>query len=46
MDYAKLNEKLNGLSSEVDIRRAKIEFLKENGVIPYVDKFEKTNSIL
>lgn len=46
MDYTQLNEKLNGLSSEVDIRRAKIEFLKENGIVPYVEKFEKTHSIL
>lgn len=45
MDYEQLNSKLSGLSSEVEIRKAKIEFLKENGVIPYVEKFEKTNSI-
>ena len=46
MDLSQLNEKLTKLSSEVDIRKAKIEFIKENGLIPYVDKFEKTNSIL
>ncbi|MGN0748112.1 MAG: lysine--tRNA ligase [Christensenellales bacterium] len=46
MDLSQLNEKLTKLSSEVDIRKAKIEFIKENGLIPYVDRFEKTNSIL
>ncbi len=45
MDLTKLNEKLSKLSAEVDIRKAKIEFLKDNGIIPYVDRFEKTNSI-
>ena len=45
MDLTKLNEKLNGLSTEVEIRKAKIEFLKENGVIPFVEKYEKTHSI-
>ncbi len=46
MDLTLLNDKLNGLSTEFDIRKAKIEFLKENNIIPYADKFEKTNSIL
>ena len=46
MDLSQLNEKLTKLSSEIDIRKAKIEFIKENGLIPYVDRFEKTNSIL
>lgn len=45
MDLTQLNEKLSKLSAEVDIRKAKIEFLKDNGIIPYVDRFEKTNSI-
>ena len=45
MDLTKLNEKLNGLSTEVEIRKAKIEFLKENGVIPFVEKYEKSHSI-
>lgn len=46
MDFEQLNKKLSGLSTEVEIRKAKIDFLKENGVIPYVDRFEKTHSIL
>ena len=46
MDFEQLNKKLSGLSTEVEIRKAKIDFLKENGVIPYVDRFDKTNSIL
>ena len=45
MDLTQLNETLSKLSAEVDIRKAKIEFLKDNGIIPYVDRFEKTNSI-
>ena len=45
MNLEKLNEKLKGLSTEIEIRKAKIEFLKENGFIPYVEKFEKTTSI-
>lgn len=46
MDFEQLNKKLSGLSTEVEIRKAKINFLKENGVIPYVDRFDKTHSIL
>lgn len=46
MDFEQLNKKLSGLSTEVEIRKAKIDFLKENGVIPYVDRFDKTHSIL
>ena len=46
MDFELLNKKLNGLSTEVEIRKAKIEFLKEHGVIPYVQKFDKSVSIL
>ena len=45
MDFEQLNKKLSGLSTEVEIRKAKINFLKENGVIPYVDRFDKTHSI-
>ena len=46
MDFEQLNKKLSGLSTEIEIRKAKIDFLKENGVIPYVDRFDKTHSIL
>ncbi len=46
MDFEQLNKKLSGLSTEVEIRKAKIDFLKENGAIPYVDRFDKTHSIL
>ena len=46
MDFEQLNKKLSGLSTEVEIRKAKIDFLKENGVIPYVDRFDKTHSVL
>lgn len=45
INFDKLNEKLSGLSTEIDIRRAKIEFLKESGFIPYVEKFERTHTI-
>ncbi len=45
LDFNKLNEKLNGLSSEIDIRKAKISFLKESNIIPFVDKFERTHTI-
>ena len=33
------------LSHEVDIRRDKIRRLKEQGVLPYVDSFERTHTI-
>ena len=33
------------LSNEVDIRRKKIEDLKEMGEIPYKEKFERTCTI-
>lgn len=46
MDLTILNEKLSKLSTEIEIRKAKIEFLKENNVIPFAERFEKTNSIL
>lgn len=45
LDYNKLNETLSKLSVETEIRTAKINFLKENDIIPYVEKFEKTYSI-
>lgn len=45
LDMNKLNEKLQKLSVESDIRRAKIEFLKESGVIPFVEKFERTHTL-
>lgn len=33
------------LSSEIEIRRAKIKDLKENGEIPYKEKFDRTHTI-
>ena len=33
------------LSREIDIRRDKIKRLKEQGVLPYVDKFTRTHTI-
>ncbi len=45
VDFSKLNEKISGLSSEIDIRKAKIAFLKENGIIPYAEKYDRTNTI-
>ena len=30
MDFEQLNQRLQKLSNEVDIRKAKIDFLKEN----------------
>ena len=45
LDMNSLNEKLKGLSLESDIRKAKIEFLKENNIIPYIEKFERTHSL-
>lgn len=46
MDLTKLNEKISKLSTEIEIRKAKIEFLKENNIIPFVEKFEKDTSLL
>ncbi len=34
------------LSSEVDIRKEKLKNLKEQGVIPYVDKFDRTHTLI
>ena len=45
MNLTILNEKLSKLSTEVEIRKEKIEFLKENNILPYVDKFDKSCSI-
>ena len=45
MDFEQLNQKLQKLSNEVDIRKAKIDFLKENGINPYRDDFRRTHTI-
>lgn len=45
VDFSKLNEKISGLSTETEIRKAKISFLKENDIIPYVEKYIRTNTI-
>ncbi len=37
-----MEEKVQNLSSEIDIRREKIKKLKEQGVIPYKEKFDRT----
>ncbi|MDD4110474.1 MAG: lysine--tRNA ligase [Clostridia bacterium] len=45
LDFNKLNEKLNGLSTEIEIRKAKIDFLKENGINAYAEGFDRTHTI-
>ncbi len=45
MDFEQLNNRLQKLSNEVDIRKAKIDFLKENGINPYRDDFSRTHTI-
>lgn len=45
MDFEQLNQRLQKLSNEVDIRKAKIDFLKENGINPYREDFVRTNTI-
>ncbi|MBR4003701.1 MAG: lysine--tRNA ligase [Clostridia bacterium] len=37
-----MDEKVQNLSSEIDIRKEKVKKLKEQGVIPYVEKFDRT----
>ena len=38
-------EDVKNLSSEIDVRKNKIEQLKETGEIPYKEKFERTHTI-
>jgi lysyl-tRNA synthetase class 2 len=45
MDLSKLNEKISALSTEIEIREAKIKFLKENGIIPFVERYERSHTI-
>ena len=45
MDFEQLNQRLQKLSNEVDIRKAKIDFLKENGINPYREDFVRTHTI-
>lgn len=45
LNIEKLNEKLNGLSTELEIRKAKIDFLKENGINPFAQGFDRTYTI-
>lgn len=45
MDYTQIANRLQKISSEVDIRKEKINILKENGIIPYVSKYERTCTI-
>ena len=40
-----MEQNIQNLSSEVDIRREKVRKLKEQGSIPYVEKFERTCTI-
>lgn len=42
MNYDEITNRLQKLSNEVDIRKEKIKFLSENGIIPYASKFETT----
>lgn len=37
-----MDEKVQNLSSEIDIRKEKVRKLKEQGIIPYVEKFDRT----
>lgn len=37
-----MEEKVQNLSSEIDIRKEKVKKLKEQGVIPYFEKFDRT----
>ncbi|MBQ9792598.1 MAG: lysine--tRNA ligase [Clostridia bacterium] len=37
-----MDEKVQTLSSEIDIRKEKVKKLKEQGVIPYIEKFDRT----
>ena len=45
MDYTQIANRLQKLSTEVDIRKEKINILKENGIVPYVGKFERSCTI-
>lgn len=45
LNIEKLNDKLNGLSTEIEIRKAKINFLKENGINPFAEGFDRTHTI-
>lgn len=37
---------IQNLSSEVDIRKEKLKTLKQNGIVPYADKYERTHTLL
>ena len=37
-----MDEKVQNISSEIEIRRGKVKKLKEQGIIPYVEKFDRT----
>lgn len=37
-----MEEKVQNLSSEIEVRKAKVKKLKEQGTIPYVEKFDRT----
>ena len=37
-----MDEKVQTLSSEIDIRKEKVKKLKEQGIIPYIEKFDRT----
>lgn len=45
MDYTQIANRLQKISSEVDIRKEKINILKENDIIPYVSKYDRTCTI-
>ena len=45
MDYNEITNRLQKLSTEVDIRKEKIKILKENKINPYASKFETNCTI-
>ena len=45
MDYNEITNRLQKLSTEVDIRKEKIKILKENKIPPYASKFETNCTI-
>ena len=45
MEQQKNNPNFEGLSNEIDIRKSKIDQLRQDGQIPYKEKFDRTNTI-
>ena len=40
-----MEENVQNVSSEIEVRKNKVKSLKENNVIPYVEKFDRTHTL-